>query len=280
MTLNVKDAVLATLGLKTVLSGTDLVIAHAATKSDGSLVDPATSDRQDTGNTSLAAIAAAQGAPADTAATSDTGTFSMIALVKRMLQKLTTGLYARGTYNNTFPTLADTADGTIQFDSRNNLRTTICQSNNTATVSTVAEGGSASNAGLTVIARHTQLNRATGTLSMEALPVSTARLPSAAATTNPTSVKSSLGNLYQIQGYCAAAAPVFLKLYNKASAPTVGTDTPIWTRRLAPGAEFSLPFSGFLFSTGLAFAITAARADSDTTAVAAGDVTDLNILFA
>ncbi|MFL6285714.1 MAG: hypothetical protein ACJ74Q_21460 [Pyrinomonadaceae bacterium] len=49
----------------------------------GAAVSPATSANQDTLNTNL-------GAKADAAATTDTGTFSLIALFKRALQSLTT----------------------------------------------------------------------------------------------------------------------------------------------------------------------------------------------
>ena len=50
----------------------------------------ATSAKQDTGNTSLGNIDADLGAQADAAASSDTGTFSLIALTKRKLQNWTT----------------------------------------------------------------------------------------------------------------------------------------------------------------------------------------------
>jgi hypothetical protein len=52
--------------------------------------DAATAAKQDTGNTSLGNIDADLGAPADSAATTDTGTFSLIALVKRGLENWTT----------------------------------------------------------------------------------------------------------------------------------------------------------------------------------------------
>lgn len=51
----------------------------------------ATSAKQDTGNTSLNNIDTDIGAPADAAASSDTGTFSLIALFKRLLQRFTSG---------------------------------------------------------------------------------------------------------------------------------------------------------------------------------------------
>jgi hypothetical protein len=67
---------------------------------------------------------------------------------------------------------------------------------------------------------------------------------------------------------------VFLKLYNKASAPTVGTDTPVFTIPLKAGTGYSKSFLyGRNFATGIAYGITKLQADSDTTALAAGDVT-------
>lgn len=95
-----------------------------------------------------------------------------------------------------------------------------------------------------------------------------------AATTNATSVKATAGNLYVLNISNLSAAPKFVKLYNKASAPTVGTDVPLDVFEVAANSSRSLPFgtSGIRFTTGIAYAITGAQPDSDTTAVAAGDV--------
>jgi hypothetical protein len=96
----------------------------------------------------------------------------------------------------------------------------------------------------------------------------------AAASTNATSLKASAGQVYSIDVFNVAAYDVFLKFYNKASAPTVGTDTPVWTIPIKAGAGYSNVFPlGKAFSTGIAYAITKLQADSDTTAVAALDVT-------
>jgi hypothetical protein len=96
----------------------------------------------------------------------------------------------------------------------------------------------------------------------------------AGASTNATSLKASAGNIYGIHVFNVAAYDVFLKFYNKASAPTVGTDTPVWTIPVKAGGGFSANFPvGTPFSTGVAYAITKLQADSDTTAVAAGDLT-------
>jgi hypothetical protein len=98
----------------------------------------------------------------------------------------------------------------------------------------------------------------------------------AAASTNATSLKASAGQAYGIDVFNVAAYNVFLKLYNKASAPTVGTDTPFMTIPVAAGGGASLRWNmGLPMGTGIAYAITKLQADSDTTAVAAGDLTGL-----
>lgn len=96
-----------------------------------------------------------------------------------------------------------------------------------------------------------------------------------AATTNATSIKGSAGQFYSMAGYNTNAAPRYLKLYDKASAPTVGTDTPVWVMMLpgnaaGAGANLSLPLP-LACTLGLAFAITGGIADNDTTSVGAGD---------
>ena len=94
-----------------------------------------------------------------------------------------------------------------------------------------------------------------------------------AASTNATSLKGSAGNLYNFTVYNNTGTVKFLKLYNKATAPTVGTDTPIWTCPIPPNnfadIGYDIPKA---FSLGVAYAITGAAADSDTTAVALNDV--------
>lgn len=95
-----------------------------------------------------------------------------------------------------------------------------------------------------------------------------------AATTNATSLKASSGNLYGIHLHNSGAAAVFFKLYNKASAPTVGTDTPVTTVSIAAGGRVDFDnVQGEAFSTGIAYAITNLVADSDTTAVTLNQVT-------
>lgn len=108
------------------------------------------------------------------------------------------------------------------------------------------------------------------------------RLLSSAATTNATSLKASAGRLFKIRGLNNAASIRYLKLYNKASAPTVGTDVPVITIPLRASADFDIDLGvyGYFFSTGIAYAITGAVADADATAIVAGDILALNIWYA
>lgn len=98
-----------------------------------------------------------------------------------------------------------------------------------------------------------------------------------AATTNATSVKASAGQVYLIQATNINAAVRYLKLYNKASAPTVGTDVPVLTLLLPASATIPTPLyieaeQGIQFTTGIALALTTGIADGDSAAVAANEI--------
>jgi hypothetical protein len=84
---------------------------------------------------------------------------------------------------------------------------------------------------------------------------------------NATLVKDSPAKLTILHIVNSAATLRFFKLYNKTSAPNVGTDIPLITITLATGASnFALPtFVGIDFSAGLSFAVTLGVADSNTT---------------
>lgn len=104
-----------------------------------------------------------------------------------------------------------------------------------------------------------------------------------AASTNATSVKASAGQVYTIYAHNSNAAIRFLKLYNKASAPTVGTDTPVMTLPIpgntaGAGFVFDTGGMGVAFATGIALALTTGVADSDTGAVAANEIV-INLLY-
>lgn len=123
---------------------------------------------------------------------------------------------------------------------------------------------------------------ATGRLAVDAAssPQTTGGLTAfkliSAATTNATSVKGSAGQVYMIHASNINAAVRYLKLYNKASAPTVGTDTPVWTLAIpgnTAGAGFVIPIDmGLAFATGIGIALTTGVADADVAAVAANEI--------
>ena len=99
------------------------------------------------------------------------------------------------------------------------------------------------------------------------------------ATTNAALVQTGTSGLCALWASNIGAAAAFVKLYNKATTPTVGTDVPEMIIPVAaavagvPGvAEISPGFNAYRFPLGLGIAITGAVADSDTTAVAAGQV--------
>lgn len=95
-----------------------------------------------------------------------------------------------------------------------------------------------------------------------------------AATTNATSVKASSGNIGSLYLTNTTASTKFFKIFNKASAPTVGTDTPVLQVPIPPSTSinFETSYAGLRLSTGIAYAITGAAALLDNTAVSAGDV--------
>jgi len=111
------------------------------------------------------------------------------------------------------------------------------------------------------------------------------RLVSAANTTNATLVNGGYTKLTYINLVNAAAAARFLKIYDKASAPTVGTDTPVATFQLVPTAvngglnEINLSDNPIHLRLGLAYALTGALADNDTTALTAADVVAMNVVY-
>lgn len=94
-----------------------------------------------------------------------------------------------------------------------------------------------------------------------------------AASTNATSVKGSAGSVGSITVGNNGATVAYLKLYNKATAPTVGTDTPVSTILIPVGGTVSIELgTAMRFATGIGYAITGGAAVADTTAVAASQV--------
>lgn len=96
-----------------------------------------------------------------------------------------------------------------------------------------------------------------------------------AGSTNSNSIKATGGYVYSVTiAVTQATDPVFVHLYNKATAPTCGTDTPIWTGSAAAVTGGSATFSlgaewGGAFPAGIGVCISKDYAGS--TALTAND---------
>lgn len=96
----------------------------------------------------------------------------------------------------------------------------------------------------------------------------------ATADTNVVAVKASAGRVYGYVISNTSAAAKFVKLYNKATAPTIGTDVPVRTIMVPAGGIAAYHVGQGLagFTAGIAIAATGAIGDADTTALAANDL--------
>jgi hypothetical protein len=99
------------------------------------------------------------------------------------------------------------------------------------------------------------------------------------ASTNGALILTGSSGLHAFYATNTGATPAFVKLYNKATAPTVGTDVPAMIIPVpaavsgVPGvATLPIGTNGFRFALGLGIAITGGVADNDTTAIGAGQV--------
>ena len=100
-----------------------------------------------------------------------------------------------------------------------------------------------------------------------------------AASTNGALILTGTSNVSSFYATNGGATAAYIKLYNKATAPTVGTDVPEMTIPVpaavsgVPGvATIPIGFHGFRFALGLGIAITRNAVHTDTTAIGAGEV--------
>lgn len=91
--------------------------------------------------------------------------------------------------------------------------------------------------------------------------------------TNATVVKASAGHLYGYEIYNASGATSFVKLVNKASSPSAGSETVAYTIAIPTVSTRVVWFpEGIAFATGITFFTVTGFADSNSTAVAANDL--------
>lgn len=103
-----------------------------------------------------------------------------------------------------------------------------------------------------------------------------------AASTNATAVKTSPGKVHGWMVSNVNAAVRYLKLYDLAAAPTVGTSVPTMTIPLQGGStgthnEFYSE-AGIAFNNGIAFALTTEATDAGSTGVSASE-TVVNLIY-
>ena len=97
-----------------------------------------------------------------------------------------------------------------------------------------------------------------------------------AASTNAAVIKATAGSMYEITISNTTATPAYVKLYNKTTAPTVGTDVPVLTIPVAASAAgagtviTSFGTVGKRFATGIGIAVTAGPLATDTAVAVAG----------
>lgn len=184
-------------------------------------------------------------------------------------------------YNSTKPTFTTGQRGDAQVGSRGSALVQLAQPDGASALFTGQNADAYSpgaNVFLNVMGLGYKFNGATW--DRDAVPNAVSRIVSAAASTNGTSAKASAGRLGPISAKNNAAYDIFLKFYNKASAPTVGSDTPVWTQVLPAltASIIDMP-QGLYFSTGIAYALTKLVADADTTVLVAADITALNVSY-
>lgn len=118
-----------------------------------------------------------------------------------------------------------------------------------------------------------------GTVTVNPAAPATPYFVNSAATTNGALVLTGTSGLQAFYATNEGASVAYVKLYNKATAPTVGTDVPEMTIPV-PAAAAGVPgvamlpigFTGFRFALGLGIAITRNAVHTDTTAIGAAEV--------
>ena len=104
------------------------------------------------------------------------------------------------------------------------------------------------------------------------------RLNSATAAT--ASIKASVGSLYGYELYNTNTALRYVHFYNKTSAPTLGTDTPVFTVAVpATSGVRVMGAIGEAFAAGIAIGVTSDNPAIPATTGSAGDIVGTVIYF-
>jgi len=184
-----------------------------------------------------------------------------------------------GIYNTGRPTLVSGQRSDLQLGQQGSLNVTLLAQDSASAIT--AENGfvdGVSNARLgIVVASYNKMYNGT-TWDRARKPNVKSRITSTAAGGSPTNVKTTAGDLVKFWGQNGAAI-TYLQIYDKASAPVVGTDTPIATFPIPANAAFSDNIPGGLYlANGISYAFTTDAAG--TTGAAAAAVTAFAVFAA
>lgn len=187
-----------------------------------------------------------------------------------------------GRYESTPPTFTTGDRVESRFDSRGNLQVTLMNKDGIAGpgLTTSLADASANNPSRITVGNFPHIFNGS-TWDRDTAPNASSRIPTSAASVNATSAKASAGRIFTIIAYNTTASTIYLKVYNMASAPTVGTDTPVLTLPIPAGGGLAMDWpKGLYCSTGIAYALTTSVADAGSAAVGAGDIVGLNVVYA
>jgi hypothetical protein len=103
------------------------------------------------------------------------------------------------------------------------------------------------------------------------------------ASVNNANLKASPGQIYGIQVVNVGATLAYLKIFNKATAATLATDTPVMNipipaNTTGAGVVIQVPV-GISFTNGISYAVTAGIALLDNTALALANLVAVNIQY-
>lgn len=116
-----------------------------------------------------------------------------------------------------------------------------------------------------------------GTITATPVAPSTTNIVGAAST-NAVVIVATPVSVTELSVFNPTAAVVYLKLYNKATAPAPATDSPVLVVPVPINGLVSLNFGalGKRFATGLGYAIVNGPLNNDNTAVAAGVIASIS----
>lgn len=174
----------------------------------------------------------------------------------------TSGIPAVGEYNSTPPTLSNGSADQLQLGARGSLRVELFSAGSTAGA-TINTATSDVGAGIGLITASVPKATTAGGLSVARVVTGTTGV-----------IKASAGQLYTVSCHNSNAAVRYAQLYNKATAPTLSTDTPQVTIPLTGSSVTHMNFTdiGVPFATGMSWAYTTDDVAIPTTAGTSGEL--------